>query len=106
MGTQKASPIASAVGLLVFIGMMFYLFGGECEKQTASNVETIYQQVALDAMEQYKIVKRNGSAVDACAQAGVVSAALLQAKMEAEYRDWQPMKKADCRRAGLPEWVY
>jgi hypothetical protein len=36
-------------------------------------------QVAVDAVQQYNIVRRNGSAMDAYVQAGLVCAAFLQA---------------------------
>ena len=67
-----------------------------------NNLEGIPEKVASDAVEQYNIAKRKGSAMDACVQAGMVAAAYLQAKDEAKYGAWLKTKKGDCTSAGLP----
>lgn len=64
----------------------------------------IYAQVATDAVEQYEMVKRNkGSAMELCVQAGMVTAAFLQAKDEESYKTWKATEKKDCARAGVPQ---
>jgi hypothetical protein len=64
----------------------------------------IYAKVATDAVEQYEMVQRNkGSAMDLCAQAGLVSAAYLQAKDEEHYRTWKATEKKHCASAGVPQ---
>ncbi|MGA7949496.1 MAG: hypothetical protein WCA45_04955 [Thiobacillaceae bacterium] len=76
------------------------------DTQTASQkyMQTIANQVADDAVEQYDMAKRNGATlVDMCVHAGFVSAAYLQAKDESNYRVWKSMEKADCARAGMPQ---
>ncbi|MGA8276847.1 MAG: hypothetical protein WB784_01430 [Rhodanobacteraceae bacterium] len=70
------------------------------ENSTAA--ERVKNQVAADAVEQYEIVKKSGSAMDLCVQAGMVAAAFLQAKNESQYRVWINKKKEDCAAAGLP----
>lgn len=52
-----------------------------------------------DARDRYTIAKRGGTAMDACVQAGVVAAALLQAKRGDEYARWKAVQQADCQRA-------
>ncbi|MFZ6727379.1 hypothetical protein ACO0K2_17945 [Undibacterium sp. MH2W] len=59
--------------------------------------------VAQDAIKQYQIAKRNGSPADACAYATMVSAAFLQAKDEASYKQWKDVEKSDCAAAGVPQ---
>lgn len=57
--------------------------------------------MASDAVTQYEIAKRSGSAIDACVQAGFVSAAYLQAKDESNYQRWKGTEKIDCLAAGI-----
>lgn len=60
----------------------------------------IHHKVASDAVQQYEMVKRNGSPTDLCHQAQMVSAAYLQAKDEQEYQKWKGIEKDDCIAAG------
>lgn len=62
----------------------------------------INQKVASDAVEQFNMVKRNGDKMEICVQAGMVSAAYLQAKDEANYSKWKQEEKVACAAAGLP----
>lgn len=61
----------------------------------------IETKVARDAVERYEIAKRQGDPMMVCVQAGMVSAAWLQAKNEREYSKWKDIEKADCKKAGL-----
>lgn len=61
----------------------------------------IENKVARDSVEQYEIAKRQGDPMMVCVQAGMVSAAWLQAKNEAEYKKWKDIEKDDCKKAGL-----
>lgn len=63
----------------------------------------INDQVTQDAMKQYEIVKRNGTPIEACVHAGIVSAALVQAHDEEGFRRWKDTEKSDCRKAGMPQ---
>jgi len=60
-------------------------------------------QVATDAVAQYRITQRHGTSTDRCAQAMSVTAAYLQAKNESQYGAWKLTEKKDCKAAGLPE---
>lgn len=101
MAEQKSSTIQAIVSILGVIVVAWYFFGGGLEKQAANNLQKIHNQVANDAVKQYEIAKRNGSPIDVCVQAGMVSAAYLQAKDETNYPRWKQTEKSDCERAGL-----
>lgn len=102
MVEKKVSPAKAIIGLAVAIGIIWYLFGGGLEKQAGTDLQVIQNQVADDSVKQYQIAKRNGSPIDACVQAGLVTAAYLQAKDEPNYQRWKEVEKADCERAGVP----
>jgi hypothetical protein len=73
------------------------------EEQTAATMGQIEQKVATDAVAQYDIAKRNGDPIQTCVQAGMVSAAFLQAKDETNFNQWKATEKADCAKAGMPK---
>jgi hypothetical protein len=102
MAENKNSLVQSVLVVVSAVAIGWYYFGGGLEKQAANNMQKIEQQVAGDSVEQYVIAKRNGSAMDACAHAGLVSAAYLQAKDETHYQQWEKIERADCARAGVP----
>lgn len=62
----------------------------------------ITTKVAADAVDQYNIAAREGDRMQICVQAGMVSAAYLQAQDEANYRAWKKTEKSACARAGMP----
>ena len=69
-----------------------------------NSMDSIYDQVAKDAIQQYEIAERQGDKIQICVQAGLVSAAYLQAKDEANYQTWKEVERADCSRAGMPTY--
>lgn len=76
----------------------------DIEKQAAQNMQKITNQVATDSVKQYEIAKRNGATpIDICVQAGLVSAAYLQAQDESNYRKWKGIEKFDCESAGVQQ---
>jgi hypothetical protein len=77
------------------------IFDGNLGKQVRNNMHDIELQVAADAEEQYKIAKRSGHVMDAYIHAGLVAAAYLQAKDEANYQKWKEIEKAEAARANL-----
>ena len=99
---KNTNPIAALVGLVVVGAGIWFYFGGGLEKQAQKDLGRIKQQVAEDAVKQYEIAKRSGSAMDACVHAGLVAAAYIQAKDEANYQKWKQIEAEDCRRAGAP----
>ena len=89
------------ISLLIFIGLIWFYFGGGLEKQVAKDMERIENQVATDAVKQYEIAKRNGSAMDAYLQAGLVTASYLQAKDETNYKKWKEIENEEAKNAGM-----
>jgi hypothetical protein len=99
---KKPNSLVAVIQVAIFIAVIWYFFGGGMDKQVANDLQDIHNKVASDAVDQYRIAKRNGSNIDACVQAGMVSAAYLQAKNEAEYQSWKSIENNDCRKAGVP----
>lgn len=71
--------------------------------KAATVLDGIHRQVADDAIAQYEIAKRQGDPIQICVQAGMVAAAWLQAKDEAQYREWKDVEARDCAAAGMPK---
>jgi predicted amidophosphoribosyltransferase len=102
----KKNPHGSSK-ILVFGGVLgvaaVWALSGGAQKQAATQMKNIENQVATDAVAQYEIAKRNGDLMQTCVQAGMVSAAFLQAKDEASYGKWKTIEKDDCAKAGVPK---
>ena len=102
-GEEKGtSSLAKGVlSLLVLGGGAWFLFGGGLEQQAANDLDKIEDQVAADSVRQYNLSKQGGDAIEICVQAGLVTAAYLQAEDQPNYLKWKDIEKADCARAGL-----
>ena len=100
-GGATASSAGAVIALLLMGVSGWYYFGGGLETQANRTMQDIQNKVAADAVAQYGIAQRNGSAIDVCVQAGFVTAAYLQAKDEASYQQWKQTEKADCAKAGI-----
>lgn len=75
-----------------------------CDRAPATDpMAAIHNQVVLDALEQYRITQKHGSAVDRCVHAQMVGAALLQAKKEQQYAEWKVREREECAAAGVPQ---
>ncbi|KEO87814.1 hypothetical protein EH30_00090 [Erythrobacter sp. JL475] len=74
-----------------------------CEQLVDAQMDDIYDQVSGDAVKQYEIAKRQGDPIQICVQAGLVSAAYLQAQDEPNYQKWKAIQSADCATAGIPQ---
>lgn len=72
------------------------------QKGTTMAMQGVTNQVANDMVEQYNIAKQQGDKIQTCVQAGIVSAAYLQAKDQPNYNQWKATQKQDCRKAGVP----
>jgi hypothetical protein len=100
---EKNKSTAGTVVAVIIVGAMaWFYFGGGLEKQAARSMQDITKQVAGDAVTQYEMVKRSGTATDICFHAGMVAAAYLQAKDEPGYQRWKATENADCTKAGVP----
>ena len=97
----KTNNFQAILGLIVAVDFGWYFFGGGLEHQAVKEMNKIENQVAADSVEQYNIAKRQGDAMQICVQAGMVSAAYLQAKDESNYQTWKTTEDADCKAAGV-----
>jgi hypothetical protein len=73
------------------------------DHEVKQNMQKIDNDVAADAVAQYKIAAESGKAMDRCVQAGMVAAAYLQAKDQEHYAKWKDIEHSDCKVAGVPE---
>lgn len=101
MSEQKG--IQALVSVMIVVGASWYFWGGGLDNQVEKEMDKIEQQVAVDMVNQYKIAKRNGSAMDAYVQACFVAAAYLQAEDEENYRKWKEIEKREAKIVGMPE---
>lgn len=99
---SKSNKLQAVFGALIVVAAVGYFFGGGIEKQAASDMAKIEQQVAADAIQQYQISKRNGNLIETCVHAGMVVAAFIQAKDEANHKTWLQTQAMDCKKAGMP----
>lgn len=97
---QRGLGIAGII--LGGIGLVSIIYTSNQITNITSSIGEIEKKVAVDSEKQYVIAKSNGSAMDACVQAGLVAAAHLQAKDEANYRRWRQIEVSDCDKAGVP----
>lgn len=97
-----AGQAVAALFVLAIVGaVVWYFFLGGLDQQVATTMGGIEQQVAVDAVKQYEIARRQGERMQICVQAGFVSAAYLQAKDERSYQRWKGVESQDCAAAGL-----
>lgn len=97
--SKNAKGIIGAIGFVIVI---WFYFGGGLQHQAAKQMQTIENQVAEDAVKQYNIAKSSGNAMDAYVHAGLVAAAYLQAKDEANYKKWKNIEKQEAKNVGMP----
>ena len=83
--------------------MLWLFVGGGLDKMAGSSLQKIKNQVAGDSVQQCEIAERQGNPIQMCVQAGLVSAAYLQAKDETNYQLWKTNEGNDCRRAGVSQ---
>jgi hypothetical protein len=88
-------------GFFVVIIIITFAFGGGTDALVEHEMQRIENNVAEDAVKQYEIAKKNGSAIDAYVQAGVVSAAYLQANDEENYKKWKEIEAQEAKLAGF-----
>ena len=72
-----------------------------CDQAVEAQMDSTYDKVSSDMVAQYDIAKKQGDPIQTCVQAGMVSAAYLQAKDEAKYNKWKAIEKTDCKAAGI-----
>lgn len=72
-----------------------------CDAAVDAQMDNTYDKVSEDMVAQYEIAKKQGDKMQTCVQAGMVSAAYLQAQDEAKYNEWKAIEKTDCKAAGI-----
>ena len=87
-----AAAVKGFFTLLILGAIIWYFVGVE------------RNSVAKDAVHEYDIVKRHGSRMDICVEAGLVSAAFRQAKDEDKYKVWKAKEQQECAAAGRPSY--
>jgi hypothetical protein len=103
-GKTSMNGFLKIIGGFVIVGAVASsMTGASTSGQSGGSfMSNIEKQVASDSVRQYEIVQRNGSKMDMCVHAGIVSAAFVQAKDEENYKIWNAKENSDCARAGLP----
>jgi hypothetical protein len=66
-------------------------------------MQQIENKVADDAVQQYEIAKRQGDKIQTYTQAGMVAAAYLQAKDEANYNKWKAIEDSCAKAAHIKQ---
>lgn len=99
---NKPSKLKIAISIILLLVIVSFFFGGGKEKMAQNELQKIENQVADDAVKQYEIAKRNGTAVDIYVQASLVCAAYLQANDEVNYAKWKAIEKEAAKSAGMP----
>jgi len=69
--------------------------------RVSNTLQNIQNKVASDSVSQYNMAKRQGNKIQICVQAGMVSAAYLQANDDYNYNKWKAIEESDCSSAGL-----
>ena len=87
---------AAALALVILVALV-----GERQESTTT-VGDLQNRAAVQAVQEYEIVRRNGTAADACLRAGNAAEAFLQLRDETRYRTWKRVEQAECSRAGVP----
>lgn len=101
---KEPSNFVKALAIVALIFISIGIFGWMTISQIPTTMHGIHQQVADDAVRQYEIAKRNGTAIDAYVAAEMVAAAYLQAKDEPNYQKWKRIVAAEADRAGMPSY--
>ena len=57
-----------------------------------------YNQLALDAVEQYNVIKKTGEHAKICVHARIVAASYLKANDQAKYHKWKEIGDIECSR--------
>ncbi len=94
MSDRRKTTTTNRVYIIIVIIFSFFMFVSIISYPTSMN--HLHNQVANDMIEQYEIAKRQGDHTQICVQAGLVTAAYLQAKNEQKFRAWKRIEKAEC----------
>jgi len=101
---EKASHLSGTTVVMILLGTVLFVWwmAAGSDKYVKKEMHKVETAVANDMVEQYNMAKRSGDKMQTCVQAGMVTAAYLQANDEPNYRTWERIQKTDCKAAGLP----
>lgn len=91
---------ANVLGALITLGVFIWWMAPSGGSKVM--MDSVSDQVAKDAVQQYEMAQRSGDKIQICVHAGMVSAAYMQAKDEVNYQNWLRTEKRDCAAAGVP----
>lgn len=84
-------PGVRALCAVLVLGLFVWWFLG------GGLVSHAQDEMVEQALAQYQIASRSNDQVQACVYAGMVVAAYLQTKDEANYNQWLSIQKRDCK---------
>lgn len=111
--TKKAGDISGGLFIAVVLGMFVVSVMSDKEEPKIQNAEASapkiarsYMEenaykVAADYIEKYEIALIQGDEMQICVQAGLVSAAFLNAKDQEQYNKWKSIEANRCQEAGI-----
>ncbi|OQW95050.1 MAG: hypothetical protein BWK79_03690 [Beggiatoa sp. IS2] len=94
---QLVTVIFVVILVAIFILPNFTM---KINQQATEQLKKINNQVAIDAVNQYNIAKQHGDLIQICVQAGLVTAAYLQAQDTINYGRWKDIEMVDCTNSG------
>lgn len=104
---EKMGVGQAIVTLAIVAGGYWYFFGSDSAKQSSADaqkkaISTVQKKMVEEYVQQYEIIKRQGSATDRCMHANLVKGGFLGAKDEANYAKWRVIAESECKAAGAP----
>ena len=113
---EKAKNHKGSGGLFIIVVLGLFVFSVMSENDepktqtTEVNIPKTAEQymqdnaykVAADYIEKYEIALIQGDEIQICVQAGLVSAAFLNAKDQEQYNKWKSIEANRCEEAGIP----
>lgn len=98
----KAKHVSAGGVLMAFLGLALFLWWLAPSGSGKVFMDDVHKQVVQDSIDKYEIARRSGDAMQICVNAGMVTAAHLQAQDESGYQTWLAREKKDCTAAGVP----
>ncbi|MDY8138120.1 hypothetical protein [Aquimarina sp. 2201CG5-10] len=86
---------------LIFIWFMYSALSSNKELPVQNQLKAYQLQFTKDAIKQYEMAKRHGSAADAYNQAGLVATTFLRINDEENYKKWKKIEKEEAENANI-----
>jgi len=98
---KKTKTTKAIISIIILIIVIWFIFGGGQTKVANQQLDEIKNQVAEDAVQQYRIAKRQGDKMQTYTQASLAAVAYLQAKDETNYIKWKAVQDSCGKEVGL-----